>query len=384
MIRLHETTLGEEEIQAVVDVMRSGQVTQGKKVLEFEAAFSDDHAVMCNSGSSANLLAVAALCDPDDTYRLNPGDEVIVSALSWSTTIWPLVQYGLVPVIVDIDPATLNIDPTEVTRAITSKTRAIMPVHVYGNPCDMRALWEIRERHDLAIIEDCCEALGAEFDGKPVGSFSDLATFSFYYSHHITTVEGGICTTPYENLGERLRILRAHGWVREAGDDWAVEYPDIDPRFLFVGAGYNLRSTEMAAAMGLVQLPKLAGFVEKRRAAAWRLLQAFGRYKEYLTCQRDAGRSSWFGFPITISEDAPFTAKDMRAAFHDIETRPIICGNIALQPGLQHYPHRTVGDLPNATHVMKNGFAIGCHQDMDGAACDYVRDVLDIFMAAYV
>ena len=400
-VRLHESTIGEDEIQAVIDVLRSGQVTSGAKVKKFERVFAHRHAlpsrsaVMCNSGSSANLLAVAALCDPAESHRLRPGDSVIISALSWSTTVWPLVQYGLVPIIVDIDPLTLNMDVVEVDKAVHVGVRAIMPVHVYGNPCDMWLLGRIVRDHsalprEIILIEDCCEALGAEFDGMPVGSFGDVATYSFYFSHHITTVEGGMCVTMDSDLADRMRILRSHGWTRDVVDDseYRKANPDIDPRFLFVGAGYNLRSTEMAAAMGLVQLPKLAGFVEKRRAVAKLLIEAFEPYVDYLMWQHETpnGRSSWFGFPIVIRDDAPFTAKQMREAFgkEGIETRPIICGNIALQPGMKHYPHKIIGDLPNATRAMKNGLAISCHQGVDEEACNYVRKVLDGFMMGYV
>ncbi len=390
-VRLHESTIGEEEIQAVIDVMRSGQVTSGVKVKEFEKAFPGKHAVMCNSGSSANLLAIAALCDPATPNRLKRGDGVIVSALSWSTTIWPLVQYGLVPIIVDIDPVTLNMDLAEIEKAVSAGVRAIMPVHVYGNPCDMTVMGLCRD-NGLVLIEDCCEALGATWRDKPVGHFGTLATFSFYFSHHITTVEGGMVITNNEDIDRTLRILRSHGWVRDLPEKIRHHeealHPDIDPRFLFVGAGYNLRSTEMSAAMGLVQLPKLAGFVGARRMAAALLSNAFRQYKDYLTYQRQTlnAYSSWFGFPIVIKDDAPFTAKTMRNMFDNsgIETRPIICGNIARQPAMKHYPHKIIGDLANATRAMTNGFVISCHQGVDSAACDYVRGVLDEFMLGYV
>ncbi len=383
-VSLHETTIGEDEIQAVIDVMRSGQVTSGVKVKEFEKAFPGKHAVMCNSGSSANLLAIAALCDPATPNRLKRGDGVIVSALSWSTTIWPLVQYGLIPIIVDIDPLTLNMDPKEIEKAVSSHVRAIMPVHVYGNPCDMTVMGLCRD-NSLVLIEDCCEALGATWGGRSIGNFGTLATFSFYFSHHITTVEGGMVITDNEDIDRTLRILRSHGWVRDVDDHPDLHaYPDIDPRFLFVGAGYNLRSTEMQAAMGLVQLPKLTGFVLARRAAAKALLQTFRLYEDYLMCQHEIpyARSSWFGFPIVIKDDAPFTAKEMREFFDKagIETRPIILGNIALQPGMKHYPHRIIGDLANATRAMTNGLVISCHQGVDVKACDYIQDVLDEFM----
>ena len=393
-VSLHQSTIGEEEIQAVIEVLRSGQVTSGDKVREFEAAFPGKNAVMCNSGSSANLLAVAALCDPVTPNRLERGDGVIVSALSWSTTVWPLVQYGLVPVIVDIDPITLNMDLAEVAKAYHAGTRAIMPVHVYGNPCDMGGLVQIARDRSLVIIEDCCEALGAEYVDKPVGSFGSIATYSFYFSHHITTVEGGICITDNPELADRMRILRSHGWIRDLdkdgqlASDYRFENQGIDPRFLFVGAGYNLRSTEMSAAMGLAQLPKLAGFVEKRHAAAEMLTEAFEPYVDWLTWQHETpnGRSSWFGFPIVVSYTAPFTAKQLWEYFDKagIETRPIICGNIARQPGMKHYPHKIIGDLPNADRVMFNGLAISCHQGVDAAACGYVKAVLDDFMSEYV
>ena len=383
-LKLHRPTFGEEEIAAVVEVLRSTMVTSGVKVREFESHFGRN-AVMCNSGSSANLLAIAALCNPETPNRLEPGDEVIVSALSWSTTVWPLVQHGLVPVIVDIDPETLNIDPAEVERAIGPRVRAIMPVHVYGNPCDMTPLLLCRD-NGLLLIEDCCEALGATWRGKPVGSFGDLATFSFYFSHHITTLEGGMVTAKRDYLTDLLRILRVHGWTRDLRDDtkYRDKYRDIDPKFLFVNAGYNLRASEVNAAIGLVQLPKLPGFVETRRKVAASLKSAFARYAHFLSVQQETpgGKSSWFGFPVIVSHEAPFETKALRTHFehHGIETRAVICGNIARQPGMQLWPHVRVGPLKNADHVMTHGFSIGCHQGVYVEDCEYVGHVLDDFM----
>lgn len=386
-VKLHEPTFGEEEIVAVVEVLRSTMVTSGVKVREFESHFGPN-AVMCNSGSSANLLAIAALCNPETLNRLEPGDEVIVSALSWSTTVWPLVQHGLIPKIVDIDPETLNIDPVEVEKAIGPKTRAIMPVHVYGNPCDLTALPLWRDK-GLVLIEDCCEALGATWYGQEVGWHGDLATFSFYFSHHITTLEGGMVRANARlmpEVSDLLRILRAHGWTRDLGDDseYRDKYRGIDPKFLFVNAGYNLRSSEVNAAIGLVQWPKLAGFVEARREAARMLIGVFGRYAHFLSIQQETpgGKSSWFGFPVIVSHDAPFKAKALRTYFerHGIETRAIICGNIARQPGMQLWPHVRSGPLKNADYVMTHGFSIGCHQGVDAEACEYVGHMLDDFM----
>jgi CDP-6-deoxy-D-xylo-4-hexulose-3-dehydrase len=391
VVRLHEPTFSTDEINAAVDVLLSTWVTAGPKVRGFERAFCDSfgfgHGVVNNSGSSANLLAVAALANPVTRDRLAPGDEVIVPALSWSTTVWPLVQHGLVPVIVDIDPRTLNIDPNEVERAVGPRTRAIVPVHVYGNPCDMDALTEICRRRNLTLIEDCCEALGASYRGRAVGAFGAVGTFSFYFSHHITTLEGGICVTGDRDLAETIRALRAHGWIRELEDGkrYRDANPEIDPKFLFVNSGYNMRATELQGAMGMVQLPKLAGFVDIRRANAAAFRAALDRHAAHLSFVEETsdGYSSWFGFPITVKESAPFTVGELRAALEEarIETRPIICGNIALQPALKLYAHRVVGPLNHATRVMNAGFSFGNHQSVDAAARDYIVGRIDEFMA---
>lgn len=382
VVRLHEPTFGADEIMAAVECLLTTRVTLGDKVKAFEREFASrygwSHAVMNNSGSSANLLAVAAIANPETKDGLKPGDEVIVPALSWSTTVWPLVQLGLVPVVVDIDPATLNIDPAQIERAVGPKTRGVMIVPVYGNPCEMTAIVDICQRRNLVLIEDCCEALGAYYDGIPVGRFGRVATFSFYYSHHITTLEGGICVTQDFELAEMMRVLRAHGWVRELDkpEPYLNRYPDIDKRFLFINVGYNLRPTELAGAMGSVQLPKLDAFVDARRdGAAW-FRRAFAQFEDFFTFQEETpkGRSSWFGFPLRIRKGAPFTVADLTKALNQasIETRPIICGNIARQPAMKLYPHRVVGDLKHATDVMLNAFSFGNHQDVNQPARDYI------------
>ena len=376
VVRLHEPTFGKDEIAAAVAVLQSTRVTQGAKVREFEHRFwPAGHAVACNSGSSANLLAIAGLVS---TGMLEPGDEVIVSALSWSTTVWPLVQHGLVPVFVDCDPLTLNIDPSMVERAIGPKTRAIMPVHVYGNPCNMAVMGSIVDRAGIGLIEDCCEALGAEFQEEPVGSFGHAATFSFYFSHHITTLEGGIVVTQNDALDDTLRIQRSHGWVRDVANPqkYTEAHPDIDPNFLFVDLGYNLRMTELQAAIGLVQLPKLAPIVEHRRKMH-RLYRTKLAGAPHLRFQLETpgGDSSCFGFTIVLDG---FPRADLTRALNagGVETRPIICGNLAAQPGMQKHKHRVVGELRNATNVMRNGFSVGCHQDVTEADVDHVVSII--------
>ena len=391
IVRLHEPTFSAEEIDAALDCLLTTRVTMGQKVKTFEMAFSASGpfgpGVMVNSGSSANLLAIAALVNPEARDALQPGDEVIVPALSWSTTVWPLIQLGLVPVVVDIDPATLNIDPNEIEAAITEKTRGVMIVHVYGNPCDLEAILDICDRHSLILIEDCCEALGAKYQNKAVGSFGRMGTYSFYFSHHITTLEGGIIVAQTQDDAELMRILRAHGWIREVEDQqpWIERYPEIHPRFLFVNLGYNLRATELQGAMGSVQLPKLPGYVEARRHNAEKLVSQLRTNAPLLRTQSTTpqGEHSWFGFPITLGIDAPFSVDDIMTALGDfgIETRPIICGNIARQPGLKLYPHRTQGDLTHASAVMERGFSFGNHQDIDNAARDHILGAIETFLA---
>jgi len=391
-VRLHEATYGLPEITAALECLLTTRVTMGPKVRAFESDFARRfayaHATMVNSGSSANLLAIAALANPAVSPRFQPGDEVIVPALSWSTTVWPLVQHGLVPVVVDIDPRTLNVDPAQVERAIGPKTRGLMIVHVYGNPCDMAAITEIARRRNLILVEDCCEALGASYAGRAVGRFGRVGTFSFYYSHHITTLEGGMCVTGEEGLAETMRILRAHGWVREVEhpERYLKAHPDIHPRFLFVNQGYNLRPTELQGAMGRVQLPKLPGFVRVRagNAAYWR--KRFAVYADLFQIQEETARGShsWFGFPMVVRESAPFKASELTGFLErrGIETRPLICGNIAEQPGLKLFPHRAVGDLPRARHAMRAGFTFGNHQAVDVRARRYVADTLEEFVAS--
>ncbi len=390
LVRLHEPTFSSEEINAAIDVLLSTQVTMGKKVKKFENEFSNKynigHGIMNNSGSSANLLGIAALANKVTVDGLQHGDEVIVPALSWSTTVWPLIQHGLIPVIVDIDPHTFNIDPNEVERAISNKTRAIMPVHVYGNPCDMNSLTDICARHNLILIEDCCEALGASYESIPVGKFGRLGTFSFYFSHHMTTLEGGICVTDDFELSELMRILRAHGWTRELDkpEVYNEKYPELDPRFLFVNLGYNLRATELQGAMGTVQLPKLDSYVKARRVNTTNWKKDLSCWSGFFDFQYEMpkGKSSCFGFPMIRKPKAPFELKDLTTFLNNanIETRPIICGNIARQPAMKMYEHRVVGELSHSTNIMINGFSFGNHQALDSAARDYVSTKIAEFL----
>lgn len=392
VVRLHETSFAAPEINAMITQSLSTMVTMGKQVRTFEEQcakhFGAKHCNMNNSGSSANLLAIAALTNPAWKNHMKAGDEVIVPALSWATTVWPLIQCNLTPVFVDCDINTYNFDMKALEAAITPKTKAIMLVHVYGNPCDMDAIMALAKKHNLYVIEDTCESMGASYKGKQVGTIGDVGTMSLYFSHHITTFEGGLTFTNNFEMMELLRVLRAHGWSREADEKekYIAQYPDIDPRFIFINLGYNLRPTEVQAVMGMQQLPRLDGFVKARRAARDTYINLLSRYENVLAFQQEEKDSvaSWFGFGILLKDNAPFTPKDITSYLNkqNIETRPIIAGNMARHPALKMFPHRVSGSLNNCDTIMKRGFAVGCHHAVSKEACEYVAGAIDAFMKA--
>lgn len=389
-IRLHEPTFGAEETKAALDVLLSTYVTMGKEVKAFEADcaeyFQTNYALMSNSGSSANLLALAALANPAYSKAMQPGDEVLVPALSWSTTVWPIIQHQLIPVFVDCDPQTLNMDMAKAEKALTKRTRAIMPVHVYGNPCDMDEMVGFSQSNNLHLIEDCCESMGASFKGKPLGSFGVIGTYSTYFSHHITTLEGGINLTNDFEIVELMRVLRAHGWSREADshEKIAQQYPDIDPRFIFVNMGYNLRPTELQGRMGRVQLPKLSGFVDTRIEMAQALRDKLSSFSQYFDFHQTTpgGVHSYFGFTLMVKESAPFTRSDLASFLKskDIESRPIIAGNIVRHPAMQYFEHRADGDFEHADRVMDCGLAIACHHAISMEQVDRMANVFQQFI----
>jgi len=390
VIRVQETSYGAEEINAVMQTLLSTMTTMGKQVSNFQEMYAKyvgaKYGIMSNSGSSNNLLSVAALANPFTKDHLKPGDEVIVPALSWSTTIWPIVQHNLIPVFVDCDLDSFNLDLNKLEAAIGPKTRAIKLVHVYGNPCNMDAIMSLARKHNLFVIEDCCEAMGAMYDGKHVGTFGNVGNYSFFFAHHITTMEGGISVTNDFDLTETMKILRAHGWSRESVEHpkYIEMYPDIDPRFIFINQGYNLRPTELNAAMGAIQLPKLDGFNDMRRDAAAYLMKHLDKYRDFFHFQQETpkGKAVWFGFAIIVKDSAPFTAKEISNYLKakQIESRPIIAGNMARHPGVKMFPHEIRGDLNAADMVMRNGFSFGCHQGTDMNAVKYIVDIIDSFV----
>ena len=283
---LHVPSYGADEVNEAIASLLTTRVTMGEKVRRFETLWAEylgvRHAIMVNSGSSANLVAAAVLVNPAFPDRLRPGDEVIVPAVAWSTTYYPLVNVGLVPVLVDVDLETFTLDPAAVERAIGPRTRAMMPVHLLGNSCDMRALGELARRHRLHIVEDTCEAHGARFQSRPVGTFGVMGTFSFYFSHHISTIEGGVVVTNDDLVADLSRMLRAHGWTRDVKKKPDVPNSGIDERFLFVNLGYNFRATEVQGAFGIHQVPKLEAVIRQRRENVEDLNAALRKYSEWL------------------------------------------------------------------------------------------------------
>jgi CDP-4-dehydro-6-deoxyglucose reductase, E1 len=390
---LHVPSYGADEVNEAIAALLSTQITMGERVRRFEAMWAEylgvRHAVMVNSGSSANLVAAAVLVNPSFPDRLSPGDEVLVPAVAWSTTYFPLVNVGLVPVLVDVDLETFTLDSAAAERAVGPRTRAMMPVHLLGNPCDMRALGDLARRHRLLVIEDTCEAHGARFEGRPVGTFGVMGTFSFYFSHHISTIEGGMVVTDDDHAADLCRMLRAHGWTRDVSCKPDVPNPGIDERFLFVNLGYNFRATEVQGAFGIHQVPKLERFIQVRRDNVEDWNAALRKYAAWLIeCpgRDDAGsRSVWFGYPITVRPGAPFTRDELVSFLEGkgIETRPIMAGNFQDQPAIQLFAHRIAGPLPNAQLIMRQSFFIGNHHAIGAAERRYVTECVDAFMSRW-
>ena len=378
---------GGEEVAAAVEVLLSQEVTMGRRVREFEDAFAKfvgaDHAVMVNSGSSANLLALSILQSRVFPRGLHPGDEVIVPAVAWSTTIAPILQIGCVPVFVDIDPRTLNLRPEDLRDAWSPRTRAVCVVHLLGNPVAMDEVMAFAEEKDLFVIEDTCESLGSTIGGRHAGAIGHAGTYSFYFSHHITTVEGGMLVTSDQRLADLARSMRAHGWTRDmtTRDELEAASPWIDPRFLFVHQGYNFRPMETQAAFGLVQLERLEAFNEARRRNARRLLDGLEDLSGELefVAEQEGGRSTWFGFTVLTRDAEARTALQRHLEDRKIETRPIVAGNLAVQPAFRDAPHRTAGTLRNATSIGQRGLFIGNHPDLDERRLDHIVEAFRSF-----
>ncbi len=385
---------GSDEVIESVESLLSTWVTMGKKVRSFESQFKDyvgqKGALMVNSGSSANLLALSALSSPNFDNRIKPGDEVICPAVTWPTSVYPILNVGAKPVLVDVDLNTLNVSSETIEDAITPRTKAIMAVHLMGNPCQTDKIKQIADKREINLIEDCCEAHGAKIGNKSVGSFGICSTFSFFLSHHITTIEGGIVLTNNNAILDIATAQRAHGWIREMrnADEIAKEFPDIDKRFLFYETGFNLRPTEIQGAFGIHQIKKLDEFVKTRRNIAKEWNKSLNKFKDYLILPEeiDGTTHSYFAYPITVKENAPFSRKEITEFLESklIETRPIAGGNLTEQPSAKLYDYRVNGDLSCSKTIMKNSFFIGIHTGIKKQQQQYVIDIFNEFISGRV
>lgn len=359
------------EQDAIQRVIASDRYSMGTEVAEFERRFAEyfgsKHAVMVNSGSSANLLMTAALFfTKNPALRLERGDEIIVPAVSWSTTYTPLQQYGLHLKFVDIDLETLNFDLAALEEAVTDRTRAIMVVNLLGNPNDFDALSRIIDGRDIVVIEDNCESMGARFNGKQCGTFGVMGSFSCFFSHHISTMEGGMVVTDDEELYHVMLALRAHGWTRnlpkfnhvtgEKSDD------PFEESFRFVLPGYNLRPLEMSGAIGQAQLDKLPELIRGRRANGSLVQIGLGNHPKFMI-QREIGQSSWFGFSLVIRPDTGLTRAELVRDLTEagFECRPIVAGNFAKNEVMRFFDHEIHGTLKNADYIDAHGLFVGNH-----------------------
>jgi len=368
---LATSTWDDDEHRALHDVIESGMFTMGRKVAQFESNFASyigsKYAVMVNSGSSANLLMVAALMyTKNPAIKLKLGDEVIVPAVSWSTTYYPLYQYGLKLKFVDIDLCTLNYDLDQLERAVNEKTRAIMAVNLLGNPNEFSVINRIVRDRQIVLIEDNCESLGAKYKGKKTGSFGVMGTFSTFYSHHISTMEGGLIVTDDEEIYHILLSLRAHGWTRNLPSENHVCSKKSDDffseSFRFVLPGYNVRPLEMSGALGIAQLKKLPTLIDERRKNGALFQKAMGSHPD-IYIQSEIGESSWFGFSLVIKPKRKLTRKNLLNSITAIgfECRPIVAGNFSKNEVVKYFNSEVYGELKNAAHVDQNGLFIGNH-----------------------
>lgn len=368
---LATSSWGPEEHAALQAVITSGQFTMGDKVAQFEQDFArytgSRHCVMVNSGSSANLLMVAALFyTRNPLLKLQRGDEVLVPAVSWSTTYSPLHQYGLRLKFVDIDLQTLNFDLEQLRSAITPRTRAILAVNLLGNPNDFDAIRALIAGRDIVLIEDNCESMGATLGGRQAGTFGAMGSFSAFFSHHISTMEGGMVVTDDEELFHIMLSLRAHGWTRNLPQHNRVcgtkSDDAFEESFRFVLPGYNLRPLEMSGALGIEQTKRLPLLIEARRENG-RALQAAMAGHPTLMIQQETGCSSWFGFSLIIKPDVPANRKELALGLQALgfECRPIVAGNFAKNPVVQYFDHEIHGELPHATYLDRQGLFVGNH-----------------------
>lgn len=378
------STWDHEEIEAMQKVIESNSFTMGKKVKNFEKNFSKylnaKYSVMVNSGSSANLLMIASLFFKKKNY-LKRGDEVLVPAISWSTTYFPLSQYGLKLRFVDVDLNTLNYDLNCLKKSITSKTKIIVAVNLLGNPNDFEIIKSIIDKKNIYLIEDNCESLGASFKNQKTGTFGIMGSFSTFYSHHISTMEGGLIVTNNEELYHILLCLRSHGWTRNLPKkNFLIKQKHKEnfyESFRFILPGYNLRPLEIEAAIGLTQLRKLPSFVKTRRSNAKIFLDLF-HDNPNLIVQKEIGLSSWFGFSLVVKPEAKITRKKLIKLLKKsgVEFRPIVAGDFTQNEVIKYLDYDIPYKLENAKQINDNGLFIGNNHISLTSQIKYLHNVI--------
>lgn len=389
-----------DDVRSLVDSSLDFWLTAGRFAREFERSFAKvfgtRKATLVNSGSSANLVALSALTSPTlGDRQLKPGDEVITVAAGFPTTVNPILQNGLVPVFIDVTIPTLGPRLDMLEAALSDRTRAIMIAHTLGNPFNLEAVSAFAKQHGLWLIEDCCDALGATYRGRPVGTFGDIATVSFYPAHHITMGEGGAVMTNSPALHTLIESFRDWGrdcWCEPGKDntcgkrfDWQLgELPHgYDHKYTYSHIGYNLKATDMQAAVGVSQLRKLPGFIEARRRNFAQLHAGMADLQEFLILPEAEPHSepSWFGFPLFVCEGAGFTRNELVRHLESkgIATRLIFAGNLVRQPAFAGQRFRVVGELTGADQVMNDAFWIGVFPGLTSEMLDYVLDTIRAF-----
>ena len=360
-----------KDLNEAIKVIKTGQITMSKVTKNFEQKFAKfvgaKYALMVNSGSSANLLSVYAACNPYRKNKFKRNDEVIIPSLCWSTSLWPLVQAGLKPVFIDINPKTLNVDVDEIIKNITKKTKVIMAVHVLGGSTNMQKLMKIIKKKKIILIEDTCESLGSKYSKKFLGTFGDFGTYSFYYSHQISSGEGGMVVCNNYNDYSILHSLRSHGWTRNLKIE--KKFKNIDKRFIFYNMGFNLRPTDVSAAIGFNQFKRLKKFQQQRNYNRKKIINSIKtspKWKNQFSFQKIIKNCSpsWFGLPIFINEKYKKNKKQYINFLENsgIETRPIISGNFINQPAIKKFKlNKENKRFPKAQKVEDTGFFIGLH-----------------------
>lgn len=405
MVHYAGRVFDEREVVNLVDSSLDFWLTEGRFSEEFSEKICDflgmSNVSLVNSGSSANLVAFSALTSKKlGDRRLKAGDEVISVAAGFPATVTPIVQNGLVPVFVDVDLKTYNIDVEMMKKSITPKTRCIFLAHTLGNPFNLEEVMKLCKEYDLWLIEDNCDAFGSKYDGKYTGTFGHISTISFYPAHHITTGEGGAVVCNDEELSRIIRSFR--DWGRDCycnggenntcGKRFSQQFGTLpfgyDHKYVYSEVGYNLKMTDMQAAIGAVQIQKLPEFCDKRRANFKRYIEIFSKYEKFIHLPEATENSdpAWFAFIVTVKEGAPFT-RDLLVKVlnkNKIETRNLFAGNMVRQPFFDDVEYRVADNLDNTDYIMNNTFFLGTYPGLTAEMMDYIEKTVDEFMQDYM